>query len=261
MPDLHDLSPVLLGSVASLLAGAATGLGALPVLLIGTVSARLRTIMLGFGAGVMLSASFFSLIVPGLEAARDAGHGSAGAVATAGVMLGMLALATMNRLTPHEHFLMGREGPPTAAMLRIWLFVFAIALHNLPEGLAVGVGFAGGDVAGGTALAVGIGLQNMPEGLAVAAALLALDYPARTAAAVALATGLLEPVGGLIGALAVNAADWLLPWGLTFAAGAMLYVVLAEIVPDLHAGPDGRAGMAGLSAGLLAMMYLDVALA
>jgi ZIP family zinc transporter len=173
-----DPSPVVLGSVGSLLAGLATGLGALPIFVVKRVSDRVQDVMLGFAAGVMLAASFFSLILPGLDAARDQGAGEVGAVAlvAAGILLGAACLWLIHRYSPHEHFILGPEGPHTERLRRIWLFIIAITLHNFPEGLAVGVGFGGGNVANGTALALGIGMQNMPEGLAVALALLTLRY-------------------------------------------------------------------------------------
>jgi zinc transporter, ZIP family len=133
-------SLILIGFVASLCAGLATGVGALPALLVPRISPRLQDTLLGFAAGVMLAASFFSLIVPGLEAAeRDyGGEVGAAAIVAAGLMLGALALWLINEYVPHEHFIFGHEGPVSASLRRIWLFVIAIALHNFPEGLAVG---------------------------------------------------------------------------------------------------------------------------
>ena len=154
----------------------------------------------------------------------------------------------------------GREGTDSATLARIWLFVIAITIHNLPEGLAVGVGFATGDIAKGVSLATGIGLQNAPEGLAVAVALRGQGYSPRAAFLVALSTGLVEPVGGVLGVAAVSVSSVLLPWGLTFAAGAMLYVISHEIIPETHRhGRQNRATM-GLILGLILMMVLDVTL-
>lgn len=167
-----------MGTLASLLAGLASGLGALPIMVVGRLSDRAQEVMLGFAAGVMLSASFFSLIIPGLEIARLQWESKVGAVGLVifGILSGAACLWLIHRHAPHEHFGFGREGPVTERIRRIWLFVIAIALHNFPEGLAVGVGFGGDDVGRGMALAIGIGLQNMPEGLAVAVALLTLNY-------------------------------------------------------------------------------------
>jgi ZIP family zinc transporter len=254
-------SPVLLGSFASLLAGLATGVGALPILFVRRLSDPVQDVMLGFAAGVMLAASFFSLILPGLDAARGQGASELGAVTLviSGILLGAASLWSIHRYAPHEHFISGREGPLTLKLRRIWLFIAAITVHNIPEGLAVGVGFGGGD-GGGVALAIGIGLQNMPEGLAVAVALLTLDYSKAQALPVALLTGLVEPVGGLLGAGAVTMAQFLLPWGLAFAAGAMIFVISDEIIPETHRKGFENQGTAGLVVGLVVMMFLDVML-
>lgn len=250
------------GSIAAFLAGLATGVGALPVLVINRISSEIQDVMLGFAAGVMLAASFFSLILPGLAAAEMQGAGKFGAVAivSAGILLGAIALWLMNRYAPHEHFVLGREGPHTERLRRIWLFVIAITLHNFPEGLAVGVGFGGGDVANGTALALGIGLQNLPEGLAVALALLSQGYRRTDALLIATLTGLVEPVGGVLGVGAVTVAQGLLPWGQAFAAGAMIFVISDEIIPETHRKGMENQGTSGLMIGLVVMMALDVAL-
>jgi zinc transporter, ZIP family len=156
---------------------------------------------------------------------------------------------------------MGPDGKEAGASLRrIWLFVIAITLHNFPEGLAVGVGFGGGDIENGRSLAIGIGLQNFPEGLAVAVALLGQNYSRVRAFTVALMTGLVEPVGGLIGIGAVTLSEPLLPWGLAFAAGAMIFVISHEIIPETHRRGYENYGTIGLIIGLVVMMFLDVVL-
>ncbi|MGI1663778.1 ZIP family metal transporter [Palleronia sp. KMU-117] len=253
---------VWIGLLASLGAGLMTGVGALPVLAGRHPSARRSDAMLGFAAGVMLSASYFSLILPGLAAAEAQGLGrpAAAGLAAVGIALGALFVAGLNRALPHEHFVAGREGAGAEGVARIWLFVLAITIHNFPEGLAVGVGFGGGDVANGMTLAIGIGLQNAPEGLAVAVALVGLGYSRLFAVAIAAATGLVEPVGGLIGVIAVHASGAVLPWGLTFAAGAMLFIVSHEIIPETHRRGHQAAATTGLMVGVIAMMLLDVTL-
>ena len=257
-----EYSPVLIGTIASLVAGLATAVGALPIYVVRHVSDRVQDVMLGFAAGVMLAASFFSLILPGLGVAEAQGASRIGAVTlvTAGILLGAASLWLIHRYVPHEHFILGREGPQTERFGRIWLFVIAITLHNVPEGLAVGVGFGGGDIANGVPLAIGIGIQNMPEGLAVAVALLTLGYSKAEALGIATLTGLVEPVGGLIGAGAVSLAESLLPWGLAFAAGAMIFVISDEIIPETHRRGLENHATAGLMLGLVLMIYLDVAL-
>ncbi|MBD2103670.1 ZIP family metal transporter [Leptolyngbya sp. FACHB-261] len=251
-----------LGLLASLLAGMATGVGALPIFFIRDVTQKAQDIMLGFGAGVMLAATAFSLIIPGIEAASGitGSKVSAAFIVAAGLLLGGIFLWLSNKYSPHEHFIKGPEGSSSANLRRIWLFIIAITLHNLPEGLAVGVGFGGGDSANGLALAVGIGLQNMPEGLVVALGLLAAKYSKQTAFLIALATGMVEPIGGLLGAGAVSVAEPILPWALAFAAGAMLFVISDEIIPETHRKGFETESTAGLMVGFVVMMILDVTL-
>ena len=259
-PDTSSI--ILVGTLASLGAGLATAIGALPALLLRNISEQAQDVMLGFAAGVMLSASFFSLIIPGIAAAEAQGASNVAAVSivSVGILAGAGALWLIHRYAPHEHFIAGPEGPVTARVRRIWLFVIAITLHNFPEGLAVGVGFGGGDLDNGFALAIGIGLQNLPEGLAVALALLALDYSRVQAFVVASLTGLVEPLGGLVGVSTVTFAAPLLPWGLAFAAGAMIFVISDEIIPETHRKGMQTHGTAGLMVGLVVMMFLDVVL-
>ncbi|MEX3012080.1 ZIP family metal transporter [Hoeflea sp. TYP-13] len=179
-------------------------------------------------------------------------------IAVAGVLLGVAAIFLLDEYIPHEHFISGREGPISVSLKRIWLFVIAITIHNIPEGLAVGIGFGGGDIIAGTTLAVGIGLQNAPEGLAVALALQSESYSRSYAFVAACLTGLVEPVAGMIGAAAVRLSQVLPPWGLTFAAGAMIYVISHEIIPETHRHGHQKAATFGLTIGLVLMMFLDV---
>lgn len=251
-----------LGATASLLAGLATALGALPLLFIKRVSDKTRDGMLGFGAGVMLAASCFSLILPGIDAAQalTGSKTQAALIVAAGLGAGALFLFLSHNLIPHEHFVKGPEGVSSARLKQIWLFVGAVTLHNFPEGLAVGVGFGGGDFAQGGALALGIGLQNMPEGLVVALALLATGYSRARAFGVALVSGLVEPIGGVFGAGVMTLAQPFLPWALAFAAGAMLFVVSHEIIPESHRNGHESHATAGVLGGFAVMMVLDIAL-
>ena len=162
----------------------------------------------------------------------------------------------MDRVIPHVHFLSGPEGP-SSTMRRVWLLIIAITLHNFPEGLAVGVGFGGEDIGIAVALAIAIGLQNMPEGLAVALPLVREGWPRGKALLYALGSGLAEPIAGLIGVAAVTLARPVLPFGLSFAAGAMLYVVSDEIIPETHRRGFEREGTWGVLIGFVLMMLLD----
>lgn len=256
------MPPLASGFLASLVAGLSTSIGALPVLLPFDPSERTQGILLGIGGGMMLAATSFSLILPGTDAAIALGYSGpiAAAVMVIGVLLGGAFLWGAHNLFPHEHFFKGPEGPKAQDMKRIWLFVVAIALHNFPEGLAVGVGFGGGEQAGALALAVGIGLQNIPEGLVVAIALRNIGYAPRYAFAIASLTGLIEPIGGLFGAAVVTLAQAALPWAMGFAAGSMLFVIVDDIIPDIDQKTFGQHGTVGLMGGFVTMMFLDIAL-
>jgi ZIP family zinc transporter len=247
---------------ATLFTALATGAGALPVLVIREIPDSVRDTLLGFGAGVMLAASFFSLLLPALETgAGIAGSATGGVlIVAAGFLIGAGVLMAGDRWLPHEHFVKGREvgqpsTPENAAALR--LFVAAITLHNIPEGLAVGVA-QGSD--GGAAITLGIAVQNMPEGLIVAIALVALGISRWKAAALALATGMAEPLGGLVGASAIGFAAAMLPWGLAFAAGAMIFVISHEIIPETHRNGNERVATIGLIGGFVLMMLFDTIL-
>lgn len=245
---------------ASAAAGLATAAGALPVLAVKSISQRLQSGFLGFAAGVMLAASFFSLILPGLEAVAEQGGSRVMAASIVGgaILLGAVTLQLINQYAPHEHFIIGpNRGAVTSQMQRIWLFVIAITLHNFPEGLAVGVSFGGGNMTNGTATAVGIGLQNVPEGLAVAVSLASVGYSRGFSVLAALATGLVEPIGGFLGIAAVTYSSILLPWGLGFAAGAMIWVVSSEIIPETHREGHQNPATIALMGGLVLMLFLD----
>ncbi|MFC0159229.1 MULTISPECIES: ZIP family metal transporter [Mameliella] len=257
---MDQLSPIMLGFLGSLAAGTLTAVGAVPVLFGRIPSRSTRDLSLGFAAGVMLAASFFSLIIPALDAAEPRfDNGAAPAVIVCiAILLGMASVALMNEKLPHEHFRTGREGPDAASLRRVWLFIIAITIHNFPEGLAVGVGFGSGGMEGGLPLAIGIGLQNAPEGLAVAVSLMGEGYSKLRAWGIAALTGMVEPIGGLLGAGIITLSAPLLPWGLAFAAGAMLYVISHEIIPETHRSGHQNKATLGLSVGLVLMLFLDV---
>ncbi|MGD9382227.1 MAG: ZIP family metal transporter [Candidatus Thorarchaeota archaeon] len=246
--------PISLGFLASLLAGGATGLGAIPIFIKDDFSRRTLDILMGIAAGVMLAASAFSLLVPAFDYVND----WLGVISIVGFgfALGGIFVHIADKYIPHAHFEKGVEGP-TSTMSRVWLLVLAITIHNFPEGLAVGVSFGAGDPLTGISVAVAIGLQNIPEGLAVAAPLVREGYSKKYAAGLAFATGLVEPIGGFLGVSIVFIAVVLLPYGLAFAAGAMIFVVGDEIVPESHAGGNARVATWGLMLGFILMMTLD----
>jgi ZIP family zinc transporter len=244
-----NMEVILFGFLASLVAGLATGAGALPVLFTRKVSDRLLDVMLGFSAGIMLAATSFSLIVPALDL-------SGPWIVVFAIILGALTLHLIDRFVPHFHPALGAEGPPSR-LAKVWLFVLAITIHNFPEGLAVGVSFGGGDMAAGLVIAMAIGLQNMPEGLAVALPLVREGYSRRKSLMYGTLTGLVEPLGGLLGVALISVFQPILPWGLAFAAGAMLFVVSDEMIPESHRKGFEREATFGLIVGFVVMMLLD----
>ena len=249
--------------LGGLFAALATAAGTLPVLMSQQFSQRTYDAMLGFGAGVMLAASSFSLVMPALAAARAQGAGGwgAGGLVGGGILLGAALLLIIDRLVPHEHFVKGLEGPQARALKRVWLFVLAISLHNLPEGLAIGVAFAGASPVAATALATGISIQDVPEGMVVALALRSVGYGRVLSAGLGVLSGLVEPVAAVFGAAVIGISAGLLPWGLALAAGAMLFVISHEIIPESHRKGHEACATGGLMLGFVVMMLLDTALA
>lgn len=192
-----------------------------------------EVVLLGFGTGMMLAAAFWSLLAPAIAQLRDAvGSGAAGLHAIAAFLLCAGAVAALDALTPHAHPSKGREGVDLFAIRRTWLFVTAITLHNIPEGLAVGVGLGSGVPAISVPVVLGIALQNLPEGLVVAMSLLRIGWPRGRAMLVGIASGAIEPLATAIGFAAVAVTSGLLPYALAAAAGAMIYVVSGEVIPE-----------------------------
>jgi ZIP family zinc transporter len=210
----------------------------------------------------MLTASFFSLLQPAIEyaEARATHNGLGTLVVIAGLFAGAGMLFSIHHYSPHEHFEMGREGPEGSRLSRVWLFVVAITLHNFPEGMTVGVGFAGVNIANGLALGLGIGAQNIPEGLAVSVSLLAIGYSKWRAFWIGSLTGLVEPVGGIVGAAAVWLAEPAIPIILGIAAGAMLFIISNEVIPETHRGPDKNLATFSLLVGVVVMLFMNVVL-
>jgi ZIP family zinc transporter len=255
-------TPMGLALAGSGVAALATALGALPALFIRRISTRWEDVMLGFGAGVMAAAASFSLILPGVAAGTEIlGSKPAGAAIVAvGLVLGALFLLLADKAVPHEHLSAGRHGPDWMHLRRVWLMVFAIALHNLPEGMAIGVGFSDGDTSVGVPLAAAIAIQDIPEGLVVAVALRTVAYAPWQAALAGALTGLAEPLGAIVGVALTSGFAPLYPAGLGFAAGAMLWVVSHEIIPETHRKGHEQAATLGLIGGFVVMMMLDTAL-
>ena len=238
-----------------------TSLGALPALVLRAIPQRIEDSMLGFVAGMMLAASAFSLLLPGLEAGANilGSEASGAAVVVVGMALGVLLMLGLDEFTPHEHGKSGPCGPAFERCGRVWLFVFAIALHNLPEGMAIGVGFSQGDMSVGLPLAIAIAIQDIPEGLGVALALRSAGFAPSLSVKVAISSGLLEPLGALLGVGLSSGLAIAYPIGLGLAAGAMLFVVSHEVIPETHRNGHQTPATIGLMLGFALMMMLEIA--
>jgi zinc transporter, ZIP family len=250
---------VVIGFIASILAGLATGLGALLVLFFRNLSNNLFSSLLGAAAGVMLAATAFSLLVPGIHFGNALWPGYGIYVVSAGMLLGAFFLHYADHQLPHPHF-DAVVDPHLNSLRKIWLFVIAITIHNFPEGMSVGVSFGSGEMKNGLILAIAIAMQNIPEGLAVALPLVSLGYNRWRAIGIATATGLVEPVGGLLGITMVTLFQSVLPIAMGFAAGAMLFVISEEIIPETHAKGRSRYATYSLMIGFIVMMVVDNAL-
>lgn len=244
-----------------------TALGSATVFLFRSrVNRQLHQLLLGFAAGVMIAASMWSLLIPAIEAAEEAGL-PGWFPAAGGSVLGILFLVTMNTLLPHltPAFL---QAPRDGSGRRSTLLVLAIAMHNIPEGMAVGISFALAARSDPTllpaamALALGIGIQNFPEGAAISLPLRQAGMSRKKSFLIGAASGAVEPIAALFTVLAAGTVEPLMPWLLSFAAGAMLYVVVEELIPEANLRHDHEScgGTCGVMAGFLIMMILDVAL-
>lgn len=238
--------------------GLMTALGAVPVFFTKNVSQKLLDVMLGFAAGIMLSATCFSLVMPSIE--YGGGDFKAVMITSVGIILGAFIIDMIDKFSPHEHLIDKRREGVSSSLSQIWLFIIAITIHNFPEGMATGVGFGTENIGDGLALALGIGIQNMPEGLAVALSLVREKYSVRYAFIVAALTGLVEPVGAVLGFGLVNIFKPVLPVVLASAAGAMLFVICDEIIPETHSKGYEREATYGIIFGFVIMMVLDILL-
>lgn len=238
--------------------GGATIIGAVLGVVFKKISHRFSDIVLSFAAGVMLAAAVLGLILPSLEYG-----GRFGIVTTiAGIFAGAFALNLIDRLVPHLHRLVGsdiEEHQRNANLSKVLLFVTAIAIHNLPEGIAAGVGFGSGNLSEAIMIAGGIALQNIPEGMVIIGPMLSAGISLKKTFLCALATGLVEVVGTLLGYFAVSVSTAILPFALAFAGGTMLYVISDEMIPETHHG-DARGATYALLVGFCVMLVSDVLL-
>ena len=260
--QIMNANPKMMGALmGGGTAAAATALGTLPVLFAQNFSKRTYDSFLGFGAGVMLGATAFSLVIPALAAAKSAGAGSweSSLMVGAGIMAGAGAILLMSRAIRTDSIL--STDPDQISLRRAWLFVWAVALHNLPEGLAIGVAFAGIDVEKATSLATGVSIQDVPEGLVVALALHAVGYSRLAAVGMGIVSGLIEPIAAVFGVALIGISAGLLPYALAAAAGAMLLVIVNDVIPESRQSGNGTQASVALVLGFIVMTVLDTALA
>lgn len=268
MDKLLEIDPILLALMATLFTWGVTALGSAMVFFFKTINKTVLNLMLGFAAGVMIAASFWSLLKPAIEM-EEANGGTSWIPALIGFLSGGAFLYIIDKILPHLHMFLSRdkaEGIKTS-WHRSVLLVLAITLHNIPEGLAVGVAFGAlahnpdlGALAGAIALAIGIGLQNFPEGAAVSIPLRREGFSRGKAFNYGQLSGVVEPIAGVVGAVLVTVMTPLLPYALSFAAGAMIFVVAEELIPESQTGDETDYSTIGVMVGFAVMMVLDVAL-
>lgn len=238
--------------------GGATVIGSIIGFLFKNISHKFSDIVLSFAAGVMLSAAVLGLVLPSLEYGGDFGI----VITIAGIFAGALCLNIVDKVVPHLHRLVGKDIEPhgNTDLSKVLLFVTAIAIHNLPEGIAAGVGFGSDNTSQAMLIAGGIALQNIPEGMVIIGPMLSAGVSAKKTFVCAMITGLVEVVGTLIGYFAVSVASAILPFALAFAGGTMLYVISDEMIPETHAHGCERGATYALLVGFCLMLMSDVLL-
>lgn len=249
---------MLIVALTALGVGGATVIGALLGLLLKSVCQKFSKIFLAFAGGIMLSAAVFGLILPSLEC----GGKLKLLITVSGIFTGALCLNLIDKITPHLHKMIGRdiEEHKSSSINKVLLFVIAIAIHNLPEGIAAGVGFGTDNKTYGMLIAIGIALQNIPEGMVIIAPMINSGVSRKKAFLIATITGLFEVVGTFIGYFAVRIATIILPFALAFAGGTMLYVVSDEMIPETHSDGNKRGVTYSLLIGFCLMLIIDVLL-
>jgi ZIP family zinc transporter len=257
--SLDNFYYALSGGMAGFIA---TAVGASLILFANAASVRTQDSLLGFAAGMMLAASAFSLILPGIEAAQDIldQRFLAAGIVVLGLGLGTIMMLGLDYFTPHGQASQTLCGEECQRLSGIWLFVFAIALHNLPEGMAIGISFTHGDLKVGLPLTIAIALQDIPEGFAVALALRSAGLSSTKAFLIGAATGLLEPFGAMLGFTMSSSVILAYPLSMGLAAGAMIFVVCHEVIPETQRNGHQAAATTGLMIGFAVMMFLDTAL-
>ncbi len=261
---VKEISYALMGTGATF---AATALGAATVFLFRKdIGAHTQRIFLGFAAGIMIAASVWSLLIPSIEMANE--QGKNGVIAAGGgFIIGGLFLMLLDRILPHLHLESKQAEGLHSNFKRTTMLVLAVTLHNIPEGMAVGLSFAlaakstgSAAFAGAVALAIGMGLQNFPEGAAISLPLKKEGLSNTRSFIYGALSGLVEPIFGVVAVLAASSITGIMPWVLSFAAGAMIYVVTEELIPEAHLGEHSHSGTMSVMVGFLIMMVLDIAI-
>ncbi len=249
------------GLIASILAGLVTGVGGFLTFFKTTYSKDDINLMLNTAAGVMLAAAFFSLMDPALTGLKLllADNKETALWFSASVFAGMSMIGMLNALLPHEHEVSGHHGGGMH-IGAAWLFVIAISIHKMPEGLAIGVAYGGEELSNPESLTIGIALQNIPEGLTVAITLIAAGYSRLKAAMAATLSGMMQPVGAVIGLLIADIGSLMVPLGMAFAGGAMLFVIINEVLPETYDAKQDKKSALALFAGFVLMCGLSIAM-
>lgn len=263
---LESIDPILAAFYATMFTWIVTALGASLVFFFKTMNRAVLDGMLGFTGGVMVAASYWSLLAPAIEMSE--GEGFAKVIpAASGFLMGALFLFALDKTLPHLHINFKKAEGMKSPWQRTTLLVLAITLHNIPEGLAVGVLFGGvaagipeASIAGAVTLAIGIGIQNFPEGIAVSMPLRRMGMSRRKSFMYGQSSAIVEPIAGVLGALAVTFFTPILPYALAFAAGAMIFVVVEEVIPETQQDKNTDIATLGFIGGFIVMMSLDVAL-
>lgn len=243
--------------------GGATIIGAIIGFMFKNISHKFSDIVLSFAAGVMLCAAILGLIVPSYEHGVKYGIPIALLLTVGGIFAGAVCLNLLDKLVPHLHKLAGadlEDHPNNHKLNKVLLFVTAIAIHNLPEGIAAGVSFGSGNTTEALVIAGGIALQNIPEGMVIIAPMLSSGVSKKRTFVIAMITGLIEVLGTLIGYFAVTVATFILPFALAFAGGTMLYVISDEMIPETHAHGEQRGATYALLIGFCIMLVSDILL-
>ena len=263
MEFITTLSPLLKGTLAGLIIGVMTFIGILPLLFFKHIDQRKQDILLGMSGGIMLSATTFSLLLPSLEESKNTFGLSAFwtvTIVSICMLVGIGFIKVVSRYFDFEKYFETQSNITNAFAKKVWIFIFAITLHNFPEGLAVGMGYGQEDLHKAFSLTLGIGLQDIPEGLAVGLALLSIGYSKKIAIIGVAFSGFVEMLSAILGVYTISYLAFMLPLGLAFAAGAMFYVIIYEIIPDIQKNGHKDIAVNSLIAGFILMMYLDVTL-